>query len=159
MNYVEGTFTQQEIESLFKRFKNLDRGHKGYLTAEEFLGIPELSINPIASRIVRTLESLNFKEFVKLLAPFSPNASREEKIAFMFLVYDTDGDGIISRDDMQIMLRQLAGSSVTDEDLQLVIDKALTQTDSPNGLDIAAFSRALSKADVSDMVVEIPVSW
>jgi hypothetical protein len=45
--------TQAEVESLYKRFRSLDRGKKGYISAEEFLGIPELSINPLAQRLVR----------------------------------------------------------------------------------------------------------
>lgn len=39
---------QDEIGGLYKRFRALDRGRKGYLSGEEFLLIPELSINPLA---------------------------------------------------------------------------------------------------------------
>lgn len=30
----------------------------------------------------------------------------------IFAVYDSDGDGIVSADDMELMLRQLAGSTL-----------------------------------------------
>lgn len=46
----------------------------------------ELSINPLASRIVRLLDGSNFKEFVRLLAAFSGRASQEKKLKFMFEV-------------------------------------------------------------------------
>jgi Ca2+-binding EF-hand superfamily protein len=85
--------SQHELEGLYKRFRSLDRGRKGYISAEEFLAIPELSINPLAQRLVRLFEAVNYKEFVKLLAPFSPRAPRDEKVAAMFRVYDVDGDG------------------------------------------------------------------
>lgn len=39
--------TQVEVESLYKRFRALDRGRKGYISGDEFHAIPELSINPI----------------------------------------------------------------------------------------------------------------
>lgn len=78
--------SQSEIESLYSRFRALDRGRKGYITADEFLAIPELSINPLAQRLVRHFESVNFKEFVKLLAPFSSRATRDMKLASMFRV-------------------------------------------------------------------------
>ena len=39
---------QAELGGLYKRFRALDRGRKGYLSGEEFLLIPELSINPLA---------------------------------------------------------------------------------------------------------------
>ena len=42
---------------------------------------------------VRIYESVNFREFTKLLAAFSPRASRNIKLEYMFLVYDVDGDG------------------------------------------------------------------
>ena len=42
---------------------------------------------------VRIYESINFKEFVKLLSAFSARASKETKLQYMFLVYDVDGDG------------------------------------------------------------------
>lgn len=44
-------------------------------------------------RIVRIFESVNFKEFVRLLAAFSSRAKRDDQLAFMFAVYDVDGDG------------------------------------------------------------------
>lgn len=44
---------QPEVESLYKRFRSLDRARKGYISAEELMSIPELSINPLAQRLVR----------------------------------------------------------------------------------------------------------
>eukprot|EP00798_Chlamydomonas_sp_ICE-L_P030183 gene30183-35168_t len=108
--YCNGAWDQNEVEGLYRRFRSLDRAHKGYISGEEFLAIPELSINPIASRLVRMYESVNFKEFVKLLSAFSSRASRDEKLEMMFHVYDVDGDGSVSPDDMRGMLRHLAGS-------------------------------------------------
>lgn len=52
---------QGEIEGLYSRFRTLDRGRKGYISADEFLTIPELSINPIAPRLVRLFDSINFR--------------------------------------------------------------------------------------------------
>lgn len=34
---------------------------QGYISAEEFMNIPELSINPLAQRLERIFESVNFK--------------------------------------------------------------------------------------------------
>jgi len=43
---------QAQVEALYSRFRALDRGRKGYITADECLAIPELSINPLAQRMV-----------------------------------------------------------------------------------------------------------
>jgi Ca2+-binding EF-hand superfamily protein len=44
-------------------------------------------------RIVRIFEAVNFKEFVRLLSAFSSRAERDDRITFLFTVYDIDGDG------------------------------------------------------------------
>jgi serine/threonine-protein phosphatase 2B regulatory subunit len=49
---------------------------------------------------------------VKILAPFSNRATKEDRIAFIFRIYDVDGDGIVSPDDLELMVRMLAGKSL-----------------------------------------------
>ncbi len=73
-------------------------GVQGFITSEEFLSIPELSINPLAKRLAFFFESINFKEFLGLLSAFSSKASRDEKLRFMFNVFDVDGKGPPWRD-------------------------------------------------------------
>lgn len=34
--------------NLYKRFRELDKGHKGYISSDELLNVPELSLNPLA---------------------------------------------------------------------------------------------------------------
>ena len=215
--------TQEEIESLYKRFRTLDRGRKvrcgpaalparqgprssrpspalappqGFLTADEFLSIPELSINPLAKRLAYVYDNINFKEFVGMLAPYSAKASRDDKLRAMFQVYDVDGarvglrcapaprppngapptgagatalpaapclrcwqprrsphlapcppvhpsilpplsgrlcpaasacagDGVVSEKDMELILRQLGGSSLSDEEMSCIVKKVM----------------------------------
>lgn len=42
---------------------------------------------------VRQFESVNFVDFVRLLAAFSDRAAYDDKVKFVFKVYDVDGDG------------------------------------------------------------------
>ena len=42
---------------------------------------------------MRIFEAVNFKEFVRLLSAFSSRAERDDRITFLFTVYDIDGDG------------------------------------------------------------------
>merc|ERR1712078_905307 len=76
----KGRLTQADIESLFKRSKALDRAGKGYISSEEFLGIPELSINPLSQRLVALFENTNFQDFVRKVSLFSDKAPFEEKL-------------------------------------------------------------------------------
>ena len=85
---VPGAVDQDEIEALYTRFCALDRGSKvftvrrllsslvracmhalsrlnwrvqGYVSSDELMNIPELSINPLARRLERLFDSINFK--------------------------------------------------------------------------------------------------
>lgn len=49
----------------------------------------------------------------------------------MFDVYDVDGDGFISRSDMLTMLRNRAGSQLTDEQLAELVDGAMAHLPLP----------------------------
>eukprot|EP00879_Flechtneria_rotunda_P031251 GHRR01034121.1.p2 GENE.GHRR01034121.1~~GHRR01034121.1.p2 ORF type:complete len:100 (+),score=33.10 GHRR01034121.1:273-572(+) len=64
--------------------------------------------------------------------------------------------GLVTADDMQIMLRQLAGSSLTDDDISCLVRKALQEADSPQGLTLEAFKKVLKPQDLQGMVVEVP---
>eukprot|EP00775_Hariotina_reticulata_P005948 gene5948-6187_t len=114
-----GAWSQPEVESLYKRFRSLDRGRKGYISAEELMGIPELSINPLAQRLVSKF-------------------------------------GLVTYDDMQIMLRQLAGSSISDDDINALVRRALQEAGSPEGLSLKDFRSVLTPHDLVGMVVEVP---
>lgn len=40
--------SQQEIVSLYERFCQLDRSAKGFISADEFLSVPEFALNPLS---------------------------------------------------------------------------------------------------------------
>ncbi|CAA3018162.1 calcineurin subunit B-like, partial [Olea europaea subsp. europaea] len=41
------TFSQQEIVSLYQRFCQLDRNGCGFISADEFMSVPEFAVNPL----------------------------------------------------------------------------------------------------------------
>lgn len=148
----------QQPPSLFAAcLPHLPPPSQGFITSEEFLSIPELSINPLAKRLSFLFESINFREFLGLLAPFSRAASRDDKLRCMFSVYDVDGDGAISEEDMEIVLRQLAGSSLSDAELKSIIAKVMRSgAASERGLTFPEYRAALEGLEV-DLHVDTPV--
>ncbi|XP_022852011.1 calcineurin subunit B-like [Olea europaea var. sylvestris] len=76
-NYL---FTQQEIVSVYKRFCQLDKNAKGFISADEFLSAPEFAMNPLSQRLLKLVDGLNFKEFVAFLSAFSAKATVPQKI-------------------------------------------------------------------------------
>jgi serine/threonine-protein phosphatase 2B regulatory subunit len=150
------TVSQSEVETLYERFRRLDRQRTGFISAEALMGIPELSINPLAQRLVRMVESANFTEFVRVLAAFSSRTPREDKVRFIFEVYDVDGDGVVSREDMSVVLRQLGGAGLADAQVHELIDRAFGEAGVSDGLRPGDFAAALKDQDLSGMVVTVP---
>ena len=94
-----------EIEKLYDRFVRLDRDRSGTLSENELLCIPELAMNPFASRLVSIFQEtqqrqkdhlsyhhlhqhkvsslageIDFRTFVVSLSPFSSRAPLVEKL-------------------------------------------------------------------------------
>ena len=79
------TVTEYELRRLYRRFKKLDRNGSGTLTADEFEAIPELSQNPLLSRLLAIFdknkdEEIQFSEFVGTLATLSDKGSQDAKL-------------------------------------------------------------------------------
>ncbi|KAI3777761.1 hypothetical protein L1987_47563 [Smallanthus sonchifolius] len=91
--HCNNLFSQQEIVSLYKRFCQLDRTAKGFISADEFLSVPEFAMNPLSQRLLKMVDGLNFKDFVIFLSALSPKASMPQKIELIFKVYDSDYNG------------------------------------------------------------------
>lgn len=77
--------TEYELRRLYRRFKKLDRNGSGTLTADEFEAIPELSQNPLLSRLLAIFdknkdEEIQFSEFVGTLATLSDKGSQDAKL-------------------------------------------------------------------------------
>ena len=149
-------YTQSDIYQLFVKFLALDP-ENGEIPLGALLRLPELSM-PLAPRIPRALglsgvKTLTFKTFVKALAVFHKRAPTEEKLNFLFKLYDGDGDGQISRAELKRTLNLLAG----DEDPAL-IEHALTKTFTELGDPEAAFLtkedfvRGLAGVDINTLI-------
>ncbi len=77
--------TPPEIGRLYKRFMSLDKESTGFISSDELLSIPELTMNPLAPRILSLLDKdkrdqINFKQLLLILAAFSTKASTEDKM-------------------------------------------------------------------------------
>ncbi|KAJ7955670.1 calcineurin subunit B-like [Quillaja saponaria] len=114
------TFSQQEIVSLYERFCQLDRNSCGFIPADEFLSVPEFAVNPLSQRLLRMLDGLNFKEFVAFLSAFSPRATLQHKVEFIFKVYDTDCNGKVTFSEMLSVLRDLTGQFISEQQREIL---------------------------------------
>ncbi|KAF6147964.1 hypothetical protein GIB67_007902 [Kingdonia uniflora] len=152
------TFSQQEIVSLYKRFCQLDRSGGGFISSDEFLSVPEFAVNPLSQRLLRMLDGLNFKEFVAFLSTFSSCATLQQKIEFIFKVYDLDFNGKVTFNHMLDVLRDLTGSYISEQQRQQVLTHVLDEAGyaKESSLVLADFIKILGSSGLK-MEVEVPV--
>jgi serine/threonine-protein phosphatase 2B regulatory subunit len=149
-------YTESEIYQLFNKFLALDP-KDGEISLVALLRLPELSM-PLASRVPRALglaatKTLNFKAFVKALSVFHLRTPTEEKISFLFRLYDGDGDERISRAELKKTLTLLAG----DEDptlLDYAVNKTFAEIGDPEAqyLTKEDFIRGLAGVDINRII-------
>ncbi|XP_010532123.1 PREDICTED: calcineurin subunit B [Tarenaya hassleriana] len=157
-SHCHNLFAQQEIVSLYQRFCQLDRNAKGFISADEFLSVPEFAMNPLSQRLLKMVDGLNFKDFVEFLSAFSAKASARQKVELIFKVYDTDCNGKVSFNDIMEVLRDLSGSFMSDKQREQVLSQVLKESGYARDsyLTLEDFVKVFGNSELK-MEVEIPV--
>jgi serine/threonine-protein phosphatase 2B regulatory subunit len=111
----------------------LDHDKSGSISMDEFLKIPQLASNPLLARIVRLFDkdgsdSVEFGEFIHALSVFHGGSS-QDKLRFVFKIYDIDGDGFISNGELFKVLKMMVGDNLADAQLQQLVDKTIIKAD------------------------------
>jgi serine/threonine-protein phosphatase 2B regulatory subunit len=156
-NIAEGTnFDREEVDRLRKRFMKLDKDNSGKLERDEFLSLPQISSNPLATRLIAIFDEdgggdVDFQEFVSGLSAFSSKGNKEQKLRFAFMVYDIDRDGYISNGELFIVLKMMVGSNLKDQQLQQIVDKTIMEADLDNDgkISFEEFTKMVENTDVS----------
>ncbi|KAE8705935.1 DNA double-strand break repair rad50 ATPase, putative isoform 1 [Hibiscus syriacus] len=156
--HCNNAFPQQEIVSLYERFCQLDRKGGGFVSSEEFLSVPEFAVNPLSQRLLRMVDGLNFKDFVAFLSAFSPRATLQQKIEFIFKVYDSDGNGKVTFNDMLDVLHDLTGQFISEKQSKQVLTQVLEEAGyaKESLLVLSDFVKILGSSGLK-MEVEVPV--
>jgi serine/threonine-protein phosphatase 2B regulatory subunit len=148
-------FTSAELERLKKRFMKLDSDGSGSIDREEFLQIPQIASNPLASRMIAIFDedgggTVDFQEFVGGLSAFSSRGGRDEKLRFAFKVYDVDRDGFISNGELFLVLKMMVGNNLKDQQLQQIVDKTIMEGDHDRDgkLSFEEFAQMVSNTDI-----------
>ncbi|KAI5956332.1 CNB1 [Candida jiufengensis] len=134
-DFMEDTnFNLEEIDRLRKRFMKLDKDKSGEIDKNEFLSIPGISSNPLATRLMDVFDKdgdgqIDFQEFITGLSAFSGKSSNLDKLNFAFNIYDIDRDGYIGNGELFIVMKMMVGKNLKDEELQQIVDKTIMEAD------------------------------
>ncbi|KAK4226258.1 putative calcineurin regulatory subunit B, partial [Podospora fimiseda] len=152
------TVDRDEVDRLRKRFMKLSphKDNSGTIEREEFLSLPQISSNPLATRMIAIFDEdgggdVDFQEFVSGLSAFSSKGNKEQKLRFAFKVYDIDRDGYISNGELFIVLKMMVGNNLKDQQLQQIVDKTIMEADldKDGKISFEEFTKMVENTDVS----------
>ncbi|EEB08631.1 calcineurin regulatory subunit [Schizosaccharomyces japonicus yFS275] len=153
---TNSTFSGEEIERLRRRFQKIDMNLSGSIDREEFLSIPSIASNPLATRLFAVVDEdgggdVDFQEFLNSLSVFSVHGNKEEKLRFAFKIYDIDRDGYISNGELFLVLKMMVGTNLRDDQLQQIVDKTIMEVDEDKDgkISFAEFKKIISGTDVA----------
>ncbi|KAK9446715.1 uncharacterized protein V1518DRAFT_423359 [Limtongia smithiae] len=155
------SFSHEEVDRLRKRFMKLDKDNNGCIDRNEFLAIPAIATNPLATRLIAIFDKdgggdVDFQEFLDALSAFSSRGdSPDAKLKFAFDVYDIDRDGYISNGELFIVMQKMVGANLTDAQLQQIVDKTIMEADKDGDgmIGFDEFRALVAKTDIAKMSV------
>ena len=74
-------------------------------------------------------ESISFQAFIQNLSLFHYQTNLDDKLHFLFRVYDRDNDGKVTEDELYLILQQCVGSNIEDAQLKLLVQGTMFDAD------------------------------
>lgn len=99
----------ESVKKAYKRFQATDKDGVGQIDYSEFCEILQVDPSPQCERVFQLFDNnklgrIDVREFMIALSNFT-GAEKEEKLKFAFLVFDEDGNGVITRHELMKILK------------------------------------------------------
>jgi len=125
-------FKPESIKKAFKRFQAIDKDQSGMLDYNEFLEVFQVEGSPLSERIFQLFDrekvgQLDIREFMVSISNFT-NASKEEKLKFAFMIFDEDGNGVITKQEL-IKILKSNHMAKTDQEVMRKAETIMAQCD------------------------------
>ena len=128
----ENNFKPESIKKAFKRFQAIDKDHSGMIDYTEFCEILQIDPSPQVEKLFQLFDQdksgqIDVREFMIGLSNFT-GAGKEEKLKFAFMIFDEDGNGVITKQELIKILKanHMAGS---DKEVSRKAETIMAQAD------------------------------
>lgn len=115
--------TRARIENLLRKSSALGK--------KDIMSLLSIKNNPLSVMIIRKYTrngKLDVEDLIKSLYVFTNTRKLEEKLRFIFGLYDLDNDGYISNTELFNLLKLLSKGAMEDWKLQNIVDKTFAET-------------------------------
>ncbi|KAH7469206.1 hypothetical protein KRP22_004344 [Phytophthora ramorum] len=99
----------ESVKKAYKRFQATDKDGSGQIDYSEFCEVLQVDPSPQSEKVFQLFDNdktgrIDVREFMIALSNFT-GAEKEEKLKFAFLVFDEDGNGVITRQELMKILK------------------------------------------------------
>ncbi|KAJ8603720.1 hypothetical protein CTAYLR_000215 [Chrysophaeum taylorii] len=99
----------ESIKKAYKRFQATDKDKSGMIDYTEFCEILQVDPSPQGERLFQLFDydksgQIDVREFMIALSNFT-GAGKDDKLKFAFMIFDEDGNGVITKGELTRILR------------------------------------------------------
>jgi serine/threonine-protein phosphatase 2B regulatory subunit len=99
----------ETVKKAYKRFQATDKDKSGVIDYTEFCEILQVDPSPLCEKAFRLYDydktgQIDAREFLISLSNYS-GAGKEDKLKFAFMVFDDDGNGVITKAELMKILK------------------------------------------------------
>ena len=151
-------FDAADLNALGAMYRRFTTAEMSTIPVEKARDMPETSVIPLFQRVVQLHNTdkggfIEFTEFAHAMSALSPRATLEDKLRFVFTLFDMNGTGTLETPELFQLLRMTMGQSRSDRDLQRVCDDYLRRF--PNGMTYNVFVQLFDVADLNKLTLNL----
>ncbi|KAF2729460.1 regulatory protein calmodulin [Polyplosphaeria fusca] len=148
---MASTLSKEQVAEFKDAFAMFDKDGNGVITAEELGDIMKsLGQNPTEAELhdmisevdVDNTGSIDFDEFLQMMAHNMKTGDFEEEMRAAFKVFDRDGSGTISADELRNVMKSL-GEALSDDEIDEMLKEA--DADGNGTIDYNEFVQIMTK--------------
>ena len=125
----------ESIKKAYKRFQATDKDKSGMIDYTEFCEILQVDPSPQGEKLFQLFDyeksgQIDLREFMIALSNFT-GAGKDDKLKFAFMIFDEDGNGVITKGELTRILKANHMAS-QDSEVARKADTIMAQADKDN---------------------------